>query len=118
MAYLRHTNTKTLLTSDSLMAACSVLCKCVLSQYIELVFWLPVDKTLTRTSLECEESQWKKAGQLTGHSNTRIVKSILALFEVQDQSRVCGSREVEKSPEKIVLGRAEIGGARTVGPAI
>ena len=76
------------------MAACSVLCKCVLSQYIELVAWLLADKTLARTSLGCE-SQRKKAGQLTGYYNTRIVKSILALFEVQDQSSVCGSKEAE-----------------------
>lgn len=79
----------------TLVAAYSVLCKCVLSQHIELVFWLLVDKTLARTSLECEESQRKKARQLTGYFNTRIVKSILALFEVQDQSRVCGSKEAE-----------------------
>ena len=76
------------------MAACNPLCKCVLSHYIELVFWLLVDKTLARTSLGCE-SQRKKAGQLTGYYNTRIVKSILALFEVQDQSSVCGSKEAE-----------------------
>lgn len=76
------------------MAACSVLCKYVLSQYIELVAWLLVDKTLARTSLGCE-SQRKKARQLTGYYNTRIMTSILALFEVQDQGSVYGSKEAE-----------------------
>jgi hypothetical protein len=61
----------------------------------ELVFWLLVDKTLARTSLECEESLRKKARQLTGYYNTRIMKSILALFEMQDESRVCVSKEAK-----------------------
>ena len=59
----------------------------------ELAFWLLVDKALARTSLECEESLRKKARQLTGYYNTRIIKSIIALFEMQDQSRVCVSKE-------------------------